>query len=483
MNAQQKTSALLMGLGLLLVCSVYFAPLFVVFLVGMAWSRPAFLSNVMMPSQGKAFWGLVAVTFLLSLLRFPELSPVLMPDDGWRHLTAYRIGFDYRNLYPHLMYLPDKSLWIGWEWWTGQLVEAWGLRTATGVLQALFVLLHAALGVAIACRTLSGELRKWVPLFLVFWFQICLIERGLMLRPESWLSLWALSAVVLPGWAWFVAGIAWMPQYWLAWIYLPAALLLNTAFRYRMLYSVLLAGVFVTFWTNWMGFAWLSAIFETREAFANRVAEVSENAPLLSQMNLPMLLILMIGVVGLSRPHVLREGAYYLNMLWFALPNQTRYFPLVMSLWLVALIRDPYLAHRPVTAQTLLALTVVGLGSLVMRPGLPNHDAAPTFDLPPGSHVLAPFNMVMFSLGANHPGITVASGMEIGAIPKDLQQAGMAAAGRGTLECDTLFAYQITDVISEGAIDPPPCLRAAEPPRRGATKDYHHWAVVSPPAP
>jgi hypothetical protein len=390
------------------------------------------------------------------------------PDDLARDLVAWAVGFDYRRMFFGSPGLPGYDQYIGFD----HLAEmAYRLLPADYV--ALPFQLVPLVGLLCVLWWLFSRMwegrkeRHWIVAGLLL---LCLLlpgvtSRVMQGRPESWFSVFALSALVLPPRVWIILGFLLVPFYWLAPVYAGAAVLLSASWRERIVLGAVYAAGSALVWLVLSNGGWPGSFVLLVQDMRNRVAEVMENGAAVT---------LVAGTGSAVYAYVLyrcrhgvrwREDAdLWIAICWFLLPNMSRYTSVVAPLALVLLARA---VRRAAPAGPLDPLPVrVGIvwATLVLLPqafaghGAPNPDFLARARA--GDRVLAAFDFSMYrsAFAAAPRGVSLAPAMEVGASDPVLQQMALDLA-EGRLRCRLLEDWQISWVVEQSLKGAPPdCL-------------------------
>lgn len=278
----------------------------------------------------------------------------LPPDDLWRHITAWRLDYDYRYQYPWSE-LPKANLWLGFDYALGQLQKA-------GVDK--FFLLQWLPGLALILQTLVvyGAIRTQVSkrhhnaaLFVLAGAlaMMVLTPRALLARPEIFILIFGGAAIIcktrIQALIWCLSYMLVIPVYWLGWVYAPMALLLAPsilAFRARFTLAAILGLSHLFFW-NWYTGDYVELMLWLKGTLS---VPASENAPLLHIFKFwtawVYVGVLVFSLSTLNKRRAVKAAPYFLLLLWFTLPNQVRYFNSIALLMLPWLYRTLTLVLR-----------------------------------------------------------------------------------------------------------------------------------------
>lgn len=412
------------------------------------------------------------------LLALAYLSQgVSMPaDDLMRHLTAWRIGLDYRAQYPWSE-VPQPNLWLGFDYLMGMLQQA-GL-SKEGLLQwvpgASLLLQSGVLFLALE-RALPAH-RHHAGLFLLTGALglLLLTPRSLLGRPEMFLLSLGAAAWLCRTRAqaalWAVGYLALVPAYWLGWVYAPMALLLAPAVLSVAQRVGLAAGLgllHLAFWQAYTGdypglLLWLKGTLSVL---------ASENDVLLSSLGLwpvwVLVAALSLALSTLNPRRAWQALPVLLLVVWFALPNQIRYLAALGFVALPWMYRTLALAAQASSLRVSPVAVLLALGVAAALTVKPTPAPAP-FALGASARVYSesPYATVFYG----QPGIAVEPSFALGATRaewKGLKQDGV-------LRCDRLQAGRFTHVIEQSLVQPLACaeLTAVHGP-------WRLWTLTSP---
>lgn len=385
-------------------------------------------------------------------------------DDLLRHVASWQHGYDYRDLYAGLdPRFPAQSMWIGFEWATGKLHEAFGYWPAIYIVQATAYTLTVWLAFALAKKFIPETAPSrdyWVYAVVILLLCAGMIQRAYLARPEVFLALWGMSALVMPAGRWAVIGAILMPSYWLSIIYLPTVLLLKETLRVRIAIGVLLAALFLVFWLSYAGIEWANFFLLVKDWSATRLLCPGEGNPIQASLFNPIFILATGLFLFRSRGFKpLKNIPLLLVICWFLLPSQVRYLGIVAPLILVVLI-STYDYHRLSTTAKALGLFLAALLLIDAAPSKSRAQATiPVITFPENSKLLSEFDVPVYFLPTINPTLQVAPSMEVGSVKPKIQSAILALSGAPhPLRCETLKAEGFTHVIERHLAKAPPCL-------------------------
>lgn len=387
-------------------------------------------------------------------------------DDLLRHVAAHAHGYDYQAIYLGLdPAFPHVSMWFGFEVIAGNINQAIGYWPTVYLIQATCYALSALLAAAIAFRYLpvnTPSRSAWVAIFITAILLAGLIQRATLARPEAFLAVWAISALVLKPYQWLGLGLLLMPAYWLSIIYLPAVLLLKASIRAKTLICVVLAATFLTFWLIYAGKEWANFFLLLAKWSSARLAPPGELLPIQAALFNPIFLLAIGATIfkGRAASWDRSDLAILLVIGWFLLPGQVRYVGVIGPLLIVlAAKKIPAKALSP-TIRTLCYM----LCAFLLYGAAPSnkHQDLPNFTIPPGSSLLTEFDVATYLMPSLNPGIRTSPAMDLGSVTPELQAASLALSGVGDLDCDTLRIHGISHVIERSLTAHPSCLRNPE---------------------
>lgn len=442
-----------------------FAPTALV-LMYLAWNRRERLVNDLrsgLTRNERYIPGLILLAPPVASLMAGGTPPL---DDLLRHVAAHTHGFNYQAIYIGLdPAFPQVSMWFGFEVIAGTLKQAIGYWPAVYVLQATCYALSAWLAAAIAFRLIpvaTPARTAWVAILVTALLVSGLIQRASLARPEAFLAVWAISALVLKPYQWLGLGLILMPAYWLSIIYLPAVLLLNASIRTKALIGAVLAATFLMFWASYAGQEWSNFFLLLAKWSSARLAPPGELLPIQAALFNPIFLLAIGAAIfkGRSASWDRSDLAILLVIGWFLLPGQVRYVGIIGPLLIILAARKiPLEALTP----TIRALCYLLCASLLYGAAPTNkHQDLPSFSIPPGSSLLTEFDVPTYLMPSLNPGIKTTPAMDLGAVIKELQVASLALSGVGTLDCEILRKHRISHVIERSLKTHPACLQNPE---------------------
>jgi hypothetical protein len=410
---------------------------------------------------GRRPWLLVGLPMLVLAAVLIRFRPGAV-DDLLRHIAVAYWPGGYRDMYVHTS-LPPVSMYPSFDWLVGRMARAIGAVETMWAVQATAAAGFVAAFVGASRRTLAGSREPWVWTTGVLVLVLGVMIGRLMLgRPEIFLAIWTLAAVVATSPArvvgWTVAGMVLGTAYWLTPIYFPAVLLLPVGWRLRLgAFAALAFGWFVT-WL-WLGAGDPLAVLRwTLEAVANRDPEitVSENISIVNLLFWPWMLPLVALAVWAYRvPGA--DRTLLLVAAWFALSNQARYGSIVaplLALFVLSAIRQREPVIRPLHRVAVLAAALALMQAVPMT--VDRYDALPKFELPSGAVVLTAFDESTYSTLFHNPGtVRVAPAFEVGALDRRVQRLYLEMKN-GSLDCRTARSFGFTHVIERYVTGAPP---------------------------
>jgi len=413
-----------------------------------------------------ALWFFAPVVAALCFLSVGESTP---PDDLLRHITAWRIGLDYRAQYPWSD-IPKADMWLGFDYVLGALQRA-------GLSKQFLLQWVPGLSVALQSVVLYGVLRRVLParrrhaeLFLLAGAlgMLALTPRSLLGRPEMFLAIFGISAWLcrtrVQAAVWALGYLVLIPCYWLGWAYAPLALLLAPAalsLTARFGLGALLGLLHIAFWQAYTG-DYLGTLIWLKSTLS---VLVGENAPMLCGLSFWGFWVLL-GALGLVMSTLNKRRAIaalpvLLLLVWFTLPNQIRYFAALSFVALPWVYRNFALMAqlKQIRIPSMVVVLALGLAGAV---AVPKTDEQPTFDL--GAHARvyseAPYATVFYG----QPGIAVEPSFAMGATRPEWRELHKD----NTLRCDLLVRGGFTHVVEKSLVRPLECaeLQAVQGPWR-----------------
>jgi hypothetical protein len=380
-------------------------------------------------------------------------NPPMPLDDLLRHVAQGAWPGGYAAMYVGSS-LPPGELYPTFDALAGALGRGLGPTAAVHVLQGALVAAFVGVFTAAAHRLVPpGEDRAyWIAAAVIAALSVVGV-RLVLGRPEMFLSVWAIAALLPAGpagiAAWVASGLLLSTGYWLAPVYFVSALLLPLRLGARLLVLAGMGAAWLAAWpalagaTPWEQLAWLRLVLAQRLPGI----EVGENAPMVMLAALPVF----VAVSGLTAACVLgRRGDRRLVLLalWFCLPNQARYVGIVAPLLLLYLLGS--IGTLRLRWPPALRVGAVCLGLFVAAHSvddLPRIDKLPRFELPADAVVLTAFSEATYGVPFFNPGrVKVAPAFEVGAAEPWLQQVVADVAG-GLLPCEAIAVRGFTHVV------------------------------------
>ncbi|MBU2818365.1 hypothetical protein HF282_12875 [Acidithiobacillus ferrooxidans] len=390
-------------------------------------------------------------------------------DDLLKDLVSGRYGFDYRKAFWASPLLTHGDQYIGFDLLASWVYAHLPLRWAYAPFQAALVLGYLAVQARLYPRILRDVPYRhgWTALLiLLVWLQPEFIERVVSGRPESFMALWAFSALAMDTpllvVIWAILGAFLMPSYWLAGVYIPAALLLpGRGLKSRLLIGAGVAAIFMGFWGWYTDLRWPIWLLELHTEMGLRQEAVAENMGMALAMYAPAMLV---AIVAFWR---FRDGLRTVSpwiwavIAWFLLPDMIRYLDIIAALVSAALATaiaaDREHAQLDGNWPGLFAV-LAGLFWVVGQVPHTELNAVHIAGYRPGQRVLTAFGPLTYDAIYENPGIRVAPAMELGATEISVQRASMALQ-RGRVSCSVLARYHVAYVIENSLRGTPPaCL-------------------------
>ncbi|MET0332768.1 MAG: hypothetical protein ABW190_00735 [Rhizobacter sp.] len=404
-------------------------------------------------------------------------------DDVLRHFTAWRHGHDYHRIYAHIdPRFPHESMWFGYEWLIGWLHRGLGLQLAIPVLQCLVyaAAAYSLWRVSLVLVPDRDDAWTWRLVVVAALLLTQLIYRIGIIRPEVVFTIWAMSALWMRPWAWLALGMLLQPLYWLALVYVPAAMLLQAPWRVRIGCALAVAATGLVFWLGYAGSAWLEFFWLVGDWMRLRLAPVGENESIFLALWMPVFVATLLLLVWRGQPQLRRDAPVLALLAWFLLPGQIRYLALVHLLMVVLLARSVVLPRLNAVSQLalwalVLAASAYGVAasgklSSSFAKGLPHFKT-----LPSDAQLLTPFDQTTFLMPAEHPGIRSAPAMELGATLQPVQALAVTLSGQGRtteLDCKALQGFGFTHVVEKKMPATAPCLVLQE-----ISNGWRLWSV------
>lgn len=423
-------------------------------------------------------WLLVAVPVLVFGARLVAHPPAAS-DDLLRHIAVNFWPGGYAEMYLHTS-LPPVSLYPSFDGLAGFLARLLGAPGAMWAMQASAFLAFVTVFVLAGRKVMRGHALA-MPLVVVAMALVLQVmaSRLFLARPEIFLSIWALSALLVKSWRgtllWGVVGMVLGSGYWLAALYFPAVILLPQAWRARV-------AVFIALSATWLGMWWILSGGQLLDAFvwtfaqvANRIPgiEVSENASIVNLLMSPTVLLVVCASLWAAQRSS-SDGRLLLLAAYFLMSNQVRYGGIViplLALHSLSVLHNVGLRWTPWGRPFVLAFASVTLS--VVAVGLPDYRSMPRFALPEGARVITGFSSATYStLFWNLGAVQISPAFEVGALDPNVQSV-VRELNRGKANCRLLQRFDYTHLIENRLRGPaPPCLSLL------STQDgWRLWAV------
>lgn len=300
-----------------------------------------------------------------------------------------------------------------------------------------------------------------------------LLQRATLARPEAFLSVWAISALVIRPAAWLVLGVLLMPAYWLSIIYLPAVILLQASRTNKAVIAVVISMTFFTFWGAYAGREWIEFFGLLAQWTHSRLASPGEGLPIQAALFNPIFIAAIGAALLRGRDSVWtrQDMACLAVMAWFLLPGQVRYIGTVGPLLIAIALPKIPLTKLSATVK----VVVFAVCCMVLQSNAPSstHAQLPDFEIPSSARLLTEFDVPTYLLPSINGGVKTAPAMEFGAVEEGIQRASLALSGQGELDCLVILDHQISHVIERHLKVAPHCL--ANPTFKN---EWRLWHVV-----
>ncbi|MBK3779926.1 hypothetical protein G3A43_06635 [Paraburkholderia aspalathi] len=424
-----------------------------------------------------------AVLAVLVLLVFCLQNPPAAVDDALRDIASSAYEFDYHRLYADAN-LQQYNAYIGFDRGVAVLSHLVGPVATLHLVQASVMAAFMVLLVLLAkktCTTLTAEHYALIALTLA----TPLSGRVFLARPEIVLTAWGCyAALVSRRWQlvlWAVVGAALVPCYWLAALYFPFALLLQTRLRNKVLVVAGLGAWQLVFWHLQSDGTYFESLHLLSVWPANRAGPVLETESILRLfLNLQFVVLALLAGMALSTK--VKEGrmgwrevnigllfAYYL------MSGMVRYSAAwAMLLYMLAV---PWVGAQPVRNVWLRAglLLFPMYCAAAIYNNVSPMSALPAFQYPAGAYVLTGMDASTYATPFYNAGkVRVAPSMELGANTKPVQLLAVGM-NKGQLDCKELLAQpeHFTHVVESRLSVVPSCLRLM-----AVQGGWRQWEVV-----
>ncbi|WP_414039396.1 hypothetical protein ACJU26_09210 [Acidithiobacillus sp. M4-SHS-6] len=436
--------------------------------------------------------------FAIPVLFYVLASPA-PPDDLLREMTAFLHHYDYRNLYWGSPRLRNGDTSYVWSWGLQWLYRYLPLKYAYLPVQYALVVGWSIIPVlafrkAIRLAAPKAEtLAVWTVIALAvaaLWAMPGFTSRIVQARPENLGALLGISAFLVDSvWGLVVFTLAmgcFIPMYWLSLIYIPMVALAQVPWKQRAYSGGVLLVIFSAYWLSGFQIDWFAWFFGLHTAIGHRVVSIAEDAPLWTFGKSVMMLV---GIVTLVYAYRIKDVPdktllpFVLLLLWFVLPDMTRYIDVLAPLMLLLVVRMlPAFIYERINLPVVL-FSVICLFFLVPSnipstalPKLVVHDAKP------GQRVLSTLGPQEYFALYENPELRFAPACELGYTRRKIQLLGLYLAGKtppkGMVLCQRLRHYRISwviekDVVFNAQTGLSRCLRLQSQDSRG----YGIWKV------
>lgn len=412
-------------------------------------------------------WWYFGFSIFAFLIGYLKNSPFVL-DDLMMHVVAYKFYYDYNTLYVHASPLIKFSPSIGFQIIAREFYKLFGPEYSVRVIQLIAVILFYSSFFLALNKILRGDKNKWLWCTIIFALCAPLNIRVFLARPDVFFTAWLMAAVFLRPIAWLLLGILIMPAYWLAIIYAPAAILLDTTWRKKIIYATVYSISCLIFWAIYSEGEWLKMPQLLSEWANNRtgivyVAEFAQSIGMISSIYLSALLILLFYLLHrASFKLTARAILFCLLIAYFLLPNYIRYMLVVVPL--IGLLCALYVP-KEIKFNPTLALIVLIFSSLITSTATPtNYQYAdlPKFKMPKSAIVLTQFDTAIGSAVLHNPQAKFAPAMDIGANDKAVQKLVGQLHQGDSLNCAELKKLSFTHVQENSLKMIPSCLSISQ---------------------
>lgn len=433
--------------------------------LAVAWWQREQIIEKLDPFLDKYPWWMMLVA-PLTVLVFAMQSPPSAVDDLLRHIVAYQYDYDYTRMMPNAD-LYHWSLWIGFDWLLGQLgglgvqpqYVMWGVQLTAF---AAFIVVMCKSG----CRVLPDNMdktEKWYWKLSILWLVLPLvIGRIGLARPEFFMAMWVIGALIPRNrWQigfWAATGMMFFTGYWLAFLYIPAVLILkNISMKGRLLLGVGLGLAHFVFWCIYSNGEYMHALLWLQKIVSNEsVIKTGELSSIAAALVSPVfgagLCLAITGYIGADKQT--RCKVFWLAALTvlYMATNQIRYIDLVAPLMglLLLNLHGEKLPVRLNYQVKLLMVFIALFGAFNTVKGLNKYCEIPSFYLPQGSKVMTPFSWATYAVpffnADRH--VQVAPSMAIASSDHGIQMMAKQI-NMGKIDCAALKDYQFTHLVEQ----------------------------------
>lgn len=408
------------------------------------------------------------LAFPVTAFAFGYLNAMpFVPDDLMVHAVAYKFSYDYRSIYVHTTPFLQFSPSIGFQVLAGKLHQFFGPEYAVRIVQIFAVILFYTSFLIALYKALKDHPDKW--LWCAIIFALCITQQNFRVftaRPDVFFAAWLISATFLYPFVWVIIGILIMPTYWLAIIYTPGVILLNTTWKKKIVYGAIYALSCLTFWYFYSEGQWLEMPKLITEWGNNRIIgnpnELSSIWPAFgSPYFLGLLILLCYFLYKASLKLTPRSVFICLIIAYFLLPNYFRYTIIIISftgiLCALQITRETKINPR-YSALILLLSSLIAYKATASFP----YKKLPSFKLPENAILLTQYNVAIGSAILHNPNAKFAPAIEIGANHKDVQNLIMHLDEGKNLDCKKLKEFSFTHVLESTLPEKPACLNLVE---------------------
>lgn len=442
------------------------------------WANPARWTQLL--SSQLERWPALVIVLPVLVVAITLVGAAPFPvDDLLRHVARSAWKNGYADMYVHTS-VPPVELYPTFDRAAGALAAMAGPMGAVWMIQGLCWVLFTTVFVLVAWRCVGDRPDR------MFWVVAALLLsvsglgfRLALARPEMFLSIWGLSALLVRGNAgvgvWALGGLLIGTGYWLSPIYFVFAAGLPGSWRRRSVLFIAMCAVWLALWLaitgDWRldGYRWAADVLGSRHPDL----VVTENASIVSALRFPWVLALVAGAAwAWRRPGT--DARLLALAAFFAVSNQIRYLspiaPLLAFYALGAVGRAaPVLNARSKVA----ALAAFVFAAPVVASSLPRLAQLPRFELPTGAVVFTEFGPATYAtLFFNAGRVRVSPGFEVGAASPRVQKL-VVDARRGQTDCLELQSLGFTHFVDDSLEGrPQACLELVE-----VQQNWRLWRV------
>jgi hypothetical protein len=407
---------------------------------------------------------LIWLPALIAGLLFLAVMPA--PHDDMLAISAIASGDFSHNSFEFSKWNSQPvSPWYGLEKVLTLLSGFVSNTVAMQIMQAITLLLTLiSVTLAIKSRTDNTKASVLVTILLIgLAMGSMTVFRAANGRAEAIFCAWAIAAIWMRPALWIVLGILISPMYWLSWVYAPAALLLKTSNKNKVLLAAISFLGSISAWLLLAGGDYLTMFSLTSEWVSKRTVGIAENTNIVSAIGFSATALALTSitiVLAMKRLGSRDDWPLAFVAAWFMLPDMIRYLPIIATLsavWIAGVsskneIKDSYDKIILILSAPLLVMFIKTLPTGDM-------DHLPKFKIPHGSVLMGALDEGLYASIHYNKGIRVTPAFEVGSTEPEIQNALKLLYEKGQLDCKVTRFYHIDYLIENKLKSIPACLQ------------------------